>query len=74
MQRDVARIVPLELRESQRVRLRRIVPKAVAKDDGEVAIPLAASASEVAPTLVALLEELIPPEPVETPALASASP
>ena len=46
--------------ESQKVRLRRLAPKAVAKDDGEVAIPLAVPPAEVAPTLVALLDELRP--------------
>ena len=49
----------LALRESQKVRLRRLAPKSVAKDN-ELVIPLAGKASEVAAALVALLEELIP--------------
>jgi transcription-repair coupling factor (superfamily II helicase) len=74
VQRNTARISPLELRESQKVRLRRLVPKAVAKDDGEVAIPLTAAPADVASTLVNLLGELVPPEPSAAPALASATP
>ncbi|HXY93682.1 MAG TPA: transcription-repair coupling factor [Acidimicrobiia bacterium] len=76
VQRSVARLVGLSLRESQRVRLRRLVPKAVAKDgDGaEMVIPLTVTGAEVAPTLVALLEELVPTERPPAPALASAAP
>ena len=69
VQRDVARISPLELRESQKVRLRRLNPKAVAKDDGEVAVPLSVRPAEVANALVELLAELVPADP----ALASAA-
>jgi transcription-repair coupling factor (superfamily II helicase) len=60
VQRGIARIDGLTLRESQKVRLRRLVPKAVAKDDGEVAIPLAVPADQVPDRLVELLAELIP--------------
>jgi transcription-repair coupling factor (superfamily II helicase) len=79
VQRNTARIAGLALRESQKVRLRRLVPKAVAKDEGEVVVPLAVAPQEVASTLVELLDELVPAEPVtaETgadPALASAAP
>jgi transcription-repair coupling factor (superfamily II helicase) len=74
VQRGTARVVGLELRESQKVRLRRLAPKAIAKDDGEVAIPVAVPAHDVAPALVALLDQLIPPEPARTEALASAAP
>jgi transcription-repair coupling factor (superfamily II helicase) len=70
VQRNVARISPLELRESQKVRLRRLNPKAVAKDDGEVAVPLSAPPAEVANALVELLAELVPADL----ALASAAP
>ena len=77
MQRNTARITGLTLRESQKVRLRRLAPKSVAKDDGEIAIPLSVKPADVASTLVALLDELVPPpadEPSEVPALASATP
>jgi transcription-repair coupling factor (superfamily II helicase) len=40
VQKGIARIEGLELKESQKVRLRRLAPKSVVKDDGEVAIPL----------------------------------
>ena len=60
--RHRARSSGLSLRESQKVRLRRLVPKAVAKDDGEVVIPLTAAPRDVAATLVELLGELVPPE------------
>jgi transcription-repair coupling factor (superfamily II helicase) len=81
VQRNTARIVGVTLKESQKVRLRRFVPKAVAKDD-ELVVPVAVAPAEVATTLVALLRELLPP-PAETasegpgaeaPALASAAP
>jgi transcription-repair coupling factor (superfamily II helicase) len=77
VQRATARIVGLTLRESQKVRLRRLVPKAVAKDDGEVVVPLSVDAHAVAATLVELLDELVPPEAAEPradAALASAAP
>ncbi len=87
VQRNTARIIGLTLRESQKVRLRRLAPKAVAKDEGEVVVPLAVAPQDVAATLVALLDELVPPEPPEAvatepgpaetgadPALASAAP
>jgi hypothetical protein len=74
VQRGTARVLSLDLRESQKVRLRRLAPKAVAKDDGELAIPVTVPAHDVAPTLVALLDQLIPPEPAPTEALASAAP
>ena len=56
----VARLAPLELRESRQVRLARLVPSAVYKEDeGEVQIPVNDPA-EVAPALVHLLGELVP--------------
>jgi transcription-repair coupling factor (superfamily II helicase) len=60
VQKGIARIDGLALKESEKVRLRRLAPKAVAKDDGEVAIPLAARAGEVPEALVALFRELRP--------------
>ena len=71
VQRGTARLAGLVLRESQKIRLRRLVPGAVAKDDGEVAVPVAGSGVEVARNLVSLLDELIPAEdvpPVRSPA------
>jgi transcription-repair coupling factor (superfamily II helicase) len=62
VQKGVARIEGLELKESQKVRLRRLSPRATAKEDGEVAVPLAGPAESVPETLVTLLRELIPPE------------
>jgi len=59
VQKGVARIDGLELPESRKVRLKRLVPRAVAKDDGEVAIPLAVPPAEVADTLVDLLRRLV---------------
>jgi transcription-repair coupling factor (superfamily II helicase) len=83
VQRNTARVVGLSLRESQKVRLRRLAPKAVAKSaspgapTGEVVVPLAVKVAEVAAALVDLLDELVPPEPpaesAEGPALASAA-
>jgi transcription-repair coupling factor (superfamily II helicase) len=76
VQRGTARIVGVSLKESQKVRLRRLAPKAVAKTapggDGELVVPVAAKAAEVATALVELLQELLP-APAE-PALASAAP
>src|SRR3954467_3760882 len=81
VQRNTARIVGVALKESQKVRWRRLVPKAVAKED-ELVVPVTTAPADVATTLVALLRELLPP-PAETPAdgsvagtpaLASATP
>jgi transcription-repair coupling factor (superfamily II helicase) len=79
VQRNTARITGLALRESQKVRLRRLVPKSVAKDAGagdvpEIVVPLPVPPGEVAGRLVELLTELVPPEPDRAPALASAAP
>jgi transcription-repair coupling factor (superfamily II helicase) len=71
VQRGTARIVGLALKESQKVRLRRLAPKSVAKDN-ELVVPMSAQPADVASALVALLEELIPA--VAEPALASATP
>ena len=71
VQRGIARVAGLALRESQKVRLRRLVPRAVAKDD-EVVVPVAVPPAEVAAALVGLLRELVPAE--QDAALASAAP
>jgi len=71
VQRGIARITGLELRESQKIRLRRLVSGAVAKADGEAAIPVSGAGSAVCTTLVELFEELIP---VETEASVTGSP
>jgi transcription-repair coupling factor (superfamily II helicase) len=71
VQRGTARIAGLSLKESQKVRLRRLAAKAVAKDD-ELVVPLAVPAANVATALVDLLRELIPAD--AEPALASAAP
>jgi transcription-repair coupling factor (superfamily II helicase) len=65
VQKGTARIEGLELKESQKVRLRRLAPRAVAKPDGEVAIPVAGPPAEVPDALVELLRELVPIKPVE---------
>src|SRR6478672_1594492 len=67
VQRNTARIVGVSLKESQKVRLRRLAAKAVAKED-ELVVPLSVPAAEVATTIVDLLQELIPA--VAEPALA----
>jgi len=79
--RNMARLQPVTLRESQKVRLRRIAPKAVAKPDGELAVPISQShviEESSAAFLVGLLRELVPPAAVSPPApgapLASAAP
>jgi transcription-repair coupling factor (superfamily II helicase) len=72
VQRGVARLLGLEPRESQKIRLRRLVSGAVAKADGEVAIPVAGSGAAVCTALVELLDELIPAE--EAAPVASAAP
>jgi transcription-repair coupling factor (superfamily II helicase) len=73
VQRSTARIVGLSLKESQKVRLRRLAAKAVAKDD-ELVVPLTVPAADVATTLVELLRELLPEPAASEPALASAAP
>jgi transcription-repair coupling factor (superfamily II helicase) len=77
VQRNTARIVGVTLKESQKVRLRRLVPKAVAKED-EVVVPIGAPPADVATVLVELLRELLPPPAADSdegaPALASAAP
>jgi transcription-repair coupling factor (superfamily II helicase) len=61
VQKGMARIEGVGLRESQKVRLRRLVPRAAVKEDGEIAIPLGVAADQVPDRLIELLQELIPP-------------
>jgi transcription-repair coupling factor (superfamily II helicase) len=66
--RDVARISPIRLRTSQTVRLQRRYPRAVYKDElGQLVLPMPPARSQAARLdpadyLVAVLQELSPPE------------
>jgi transcription-repair coupling factor (superfamily II helicase) len=66
--RDVARISPIHLKTSQTVRLQRRFPKAVYKEDlGQLVLPMSLSgtrASRLDPAdfLIAVLQELVPPD------------
>jgi transcription-repair coupling factor (superfamily II helicase) len=68
VQKGQARIWPLELKESQKVRLKRLSPKAIVKDAGDLIVPTAASTRFgekqdpllVVRGLVTLLAELVP--------------
>jgi transcription-repair coupling factor (superfamily II helicase) len=62
VQRGMARLLGLALSESQKIRLRRLVAGAVAKAGGEIAIPVRGDGIEVVNSLVALVDELVPPE------------
>jgi transcription-repair coupling factor (superfamily II helicase) len=56
----VAKLSPVDLPESRQIRLQRLLPKAVYKEDvGELQVPVARPA-EAAGALVALLDELVP--------------
>ncbi len=59
VQKGIVRIEGLELPESRKVRLRRLWPKAVAKEGGELAIPLGAAPGDVATAVVDLLAQLL---------------
>ncbi|MGZ8733786.1 MAG: TRCF domain-containing protein, partial [Acidimicrobiia bacterium] len=59
VQKGLVRIAGIELKESQKVRLRRLVPEAVVKEH-ELILPLDAPPAETAPWLLGLLSELIP--------------
>jgi transcription-repair coupling factor (superfamily II helicase) len=61
VQKGIGRIEGLELKESQKVRLRRLAPGATAKVDGEVTVPLRVPPESVPDTLVGLLRELVAP-------------
>ena len=71
VQKGIARIDGLVLLESRKVRLKRLYPKAVVKDGGEIAVPLGVSAEAVADVLVELLQELVPTEALDEPATAT---
>jgi transcription-repair coupling factor (superfamily II helicase) len=62
VQKGIARIDGLSLRESQKVRLRRLAPRATVKEDGEIVVPLAGRPEAAPDTLLALLRDLIPSE------------
>jgi transcription-repair coupling factor (superfamily II helicase) len=72
VQRGIARILGLDLRDSQKIRLRRLVPGAVAKADGEVAVPVSGDGATVSATVVEMLADLIPAD--EATPVASAAP
>jgi transcription-repair coupling factor (superfamily II helicase) len=69
VQKGVARVVGLELKESQKVRLRRLAPRAVHKPE-ETVIPVEGGPESAAAAVRALLRELMPlesPVPVGSP-------
>jgi transcription-repair coupling factor (superfamily II helicase) len=60
--RDTARLAPLALAASRRIRLQRLHPKAVYKEDlGQLVLPLPRG-TDPAPAIVELLRELVPQE------------
>ncbi|MGH8972879.1 MAG: TRCF domain-containing protein, partial [Acidimicrobiia bacterium] len=69
VQRGAVRFAPLQLRESQRVRLLRLAPKAVVKADDEIVVPLKPTGPvgsktdglAVVEAILTLLAELVPP-------------
>jgi transcription-repair coupling factor (superfamily II helicase) len=69
VQRGTVRLAPLLLKESQKVRLRRLVPRAVLKAGDEIVVPLPATGppgskqdgQKVVEGLLTLLAELVPP-------------
>jgi len=61
VQKGLVRLAGVELKESQKVRLRRLASKAVVKEH-ELILPLDAPPAEAAPWLLGLLQELIPAE------------
>jgi transcription-repair coupling factor (superfamily II helicase) len=68
--RDVARMAPLALKASQRIRLQRLFPKAVYKEDlGQLVIPVRPG-HDAAEALITLLGVLVPPEPQPVPSAA----
>jgi transcription-repair coupling factor (superfamily II helicase) len=68
--RDVARMSPLELKTSQRIRLQRVYPKAVYKEDlGQLVLPLARG-TEPVEALLAFLDAMVPSEAVSLPSAA----
>lgn len=73
-QRDTVRLAPLHLRESQKVRLQRLAPDSILKDDDEVVLSFAAlggrravgaprlSGIQLVDAFLDFLQELAPPE------------
>ncbi len=59
VQKGIARIEGLDLPESKKVRLKRLWPRAVVKDGGELAVPVAAQGAEVADAVVDVLRQLL---------------
>ncbi|WP_255566619.1 transcription-repair coupling factor [Iamia sp. SCSIO 61187] len=57
-----ARVSPLVLKQSQQIRLRRLFPKAVYKEDQEQVVLPIPKTPTLAATLVDLLRQLVPPE------------
>jgi len=63
----VARVSPLTLRTSQLIRLRRLYPKAVYKEElGQLVLPLPRATNAV--TAVQALLDVLVPAPAEVPA------
>jgi hypothetical protein len=60
VQRGTARIAGLRLPESKKLRLRRLVPGAVAKHGDEVVVPVRGNGAAVPGMLVELLGDLMP--------------
>jgi len=59
----VARLAPIRLRASAQVRLARLYPRAIVKEEpAQIIVPLAAG-PDLADRLASLLSELVPPEP-----------
>jgi hypothetical protein len=74
------RVQPLPLRESQKVRLHRLLPKSIVKEGDEVVLPLAVSnagalaagragvdGTQLLDALLTLLREVVPPETAPVP-------
>jgi hypothetical protein len=68
VQKGTVRLTPLELRESQKLRLRRLAPKALVKGNDEIVLPLVAQGPvgskqdglKVVEGLLSMLAELVP--------------
>ena len=60
VQRNQVRLKARPLAASESVRLKRLSPRAVAKRDGEIVLPLTARPGEVAGTVAAFLDALFP--------------
>jgi hypothetical protein len=69
--KGIARLSPLDLKVSQAMRLKRLHPKAIYKEDLDQVLVPVRPGSEVATTLVTFLQEMVP---VEEPSVASTAP